>query len=126
MLVKRNVIPTLWLIVCTILLLSGSGRTEEFSDLAELYERNTDDIYELVDKTNRMIDNQNKFLKLINQLTTTTEVLHAQISDATTRAALAEKLVISLRSDTFNLKAQIVQLRGEVAELRKEDKGWFK
>jgi len=53
--------------------------------------------------------------------------LEEQVQIANERAALAEELVIALRSDTFNLKARLVQLEGEMAELRKsKDKGWFR
>jgi len=63
--------------------------------------------------------------KMISILVEQHSILINQLKEVSERAQMAEELVKSLRSDTFNLKAQIVQLKGEVNELRENDKGWW-
>ena len=63
--------------------------------------------------------------KIISLLVEQHSILINQLKEVSERAQMAEELVKSLRSDTFNLKAQIVQLKGEVNELRENDKGWW-
>jgi len=63
--------------------------------------------------------------KVISLLVEQHSILIDRLKEVSERAQMAEELVKSLRSDTFNLKAQIVQLKGEVNELRENDKGWW-
>lgn len=98
----------------------------------ESIKRNIDKIADLEIRQNVLNENQvklnNKLIGLVREMDAKDKIINdliAQLRVALEKAALAEEVAKSLRSDTFNLKASIVQLEGELNEIRNEQEKPF-
>lgn len=62
----------------------------------------------------------------VRNLTATVAALESRLAANEQRTRVTEEIAVSLRSDTFDLKANITQLEGAIRDLQKENKkGWF-
>jgi len=107
-------------VVAVMMSTASAGTIEEaFNTQNEL-------ILELAKSHNSAVKEVRRLNLAVSSLSDQVIELRGRLHDTTQRAKVAEEIAISIRSDTFDLKANIVQLEGAIKELRTENKkGWF-
>ena len=94
--------------------------------IADELMRQNDVQIKIIDNHNSMIERQRLMRAEITSMKETIDALKESVTLANERAAQAEQMVKTLRIDTFNIKARMVQIEGELDYQQNEKKGWFR